>query len=267
MNLFDRDYTQLSDEERTRWSELRQEEIINVNNTSDSTFRRSRFREYPKAVRHFQSTFPNNYLDIVELRNVDCLSSKLNYFRDLLDSENVIEQNILKYVREQRAHFIIGSLLRGHFPFGRHEACLFPEFRLGNSYRVDYLLAGKNSSGWHFVFIELEAPRGRITLADGRLGEVFRKGIEQTEDWVTWLDAHYSSLSEEFERSKKSSIDLPSEFYHYDRTRIHFIIIAGRRNDFSEKTYQLCRKNKPKILIHYDNLLDSASEVIGKSAY
>ena len=78
MNLFDRDYTQLSDEERTRWSELRQEEIINVNNTSDSTFRRSRFREYPKAVRHFQSTFPNNYLDIVELRNVDCLSSKLN---------------------------------------------------------------------------------------------------------------------------------------------------------------------------------------------
>jgi len=35
----------------------------------------SRFHEYPKAARHFTSLFPNNYLDIVELKDEVRLSN------------------------------------------------------------------------------------------------------------------------------------------------------------------------------------------------
>lgn len=64
-----------------------------------------------------------------------------------------------------------------------HEAYLFPEFQLGNLYKADYLLMGKSSVGFEFIFIELESPYGKITLNDGQLGAEFRDGISQLEDW------------------------------------------------------------------------------------
>ena len=39
---------------------------------------------------------------------------------------------------------------------GNHGAYLFPEFQLGSSYKADYLLLGKSSGGFEFIFVELE---------------------------------------------------------------------------------------------------------------
>lgn len=49
-------------------------------------------------------------------------------------------------------------MLKGNYNFGHHDAYIIPEFMLGNSYKVDYLLIGKSSRGYEFVFIELEKP-------------------------------------------------------------------------------------------------------------
>lgn len=264
MNLFERDYNVLLPDEEEQLEHLRNAEVVGT--IGGAAIRRSRFCDYPKAARHFIHLFPNNYLDIVELKEENRLSTQLAAFERLLDADDASERQILNFIKNDRAYFVIGSILKTYYPFGHHEAYLFPEFQLGNSFKVDYLLVGKNSGGWHFVFVELEAPRGKITLTDGTLGEAFRKGIAQTKEWETWLDARYPSIIETFEKAKRSEETLSSEFGQLDRSRIHFVVVAGRRKDFKEKTYRICRK-EPQLLIHYDNLVDASRQLIGESTY
>ncbi|WP_437972747.1 Shedu anti-phage system protein SduA domain-containing protein [Sorangium sp. So ce295] len=268
MKLHDKDYSQLTQEEIAQWEALRKSEI--VGKLGKLTVTESRFHDYPKAVRHFLSLFPNNYLDIVELREESRLRAALESFRKLLDTPDVSERKILNFIRDRRAYFIVASLLKAYFRFGHHEAHLFPEFQLGNSYKADYLLVGQNSSGWHFAFVELEAPHGEITLENGDLGAAFRKGLAQVADWNTWLEARYGSLSESFDRCRRADAALPAEFTQLDKTRVHYVVIAGRRTDFNERTYRVQRrkqKESSELLLHYDNLTDAAEEIIGKPTY
>lgn len=132
------------------------------------------------------------------------------------------------------------------------------------------MLIGKNSGGYEFIFIELEHPYGKIIKKDGALGEVFRKGIEQTKDWKRWLDRNYQSLRENFVKNIKNNDRLPSEFVEYDSTRFHYVVVAGRRDDFNEDTYCIKREHKKEqniTLLHYDNLIDFSKDIIGKSTY
>ncbi|WP_216070286.1 DUF4263 domain-containing protein, partial [Acinetobacter johnsonii] len=57
---------------------------------------------------------------------------------------------------------------------------------------------------------------------------------------------------------------LPNEFCNFDRTRIHYVVVAGKRNDFNDRTYRLVRefRNKNIHFIHYDNLMDACDELI-----
>lgn len=141
-----------------------------------------------------------------------------------------------------------------HYDFGHPDAFIFPEFQLGNSYQVDFLLVGKNSSGYHFIFVELEDPYKQITLKDGELGNAFIKGIRQTRDWKHWLEQDFQSLSTVFTRYKHPQMTLPPEFFKYDSSQIHYIVIAERRENFNEKTYRLSRMSKLQdntALLHY----------------
>lgn len=268
MNLYDRDYTILTPDEEAEFRLLKEQEVVNQNGNLNIT--KSLFRKYPKAARHYISLFPNNYLDIVDLEARERLNDEVARFRQLLDSKDVNESSILRFIREHRTYFIVASLLKKYFHFGHHETYLFPEFQLGNSYKADYLIIGKSSGGWEFVFVELEAPKGKITLSKGDLGEAFRKGEIQSDDWQTWLEARYSSLKETFDKSRRTDAALPDEFSTLDKSRLHFVVIAGRRTDFKDKTYQIqrkTRKEKKLLLLHYDNLIDAATDVIGKPTY
>lgn len=265
---FNRNYCILTEEEERYIRELKEAEVIYK--LVSSEIRKSRFRDYPKAARHYEQLFPNNYLDIVELKNEITLHNIIKQFHALLESPNVNERAILKFIRENQAYFIIGSLLHKYFRFGHHEAHIFPEFQLGNSFAVDYLLAGKNSDGWHFVLVEMEAPLGKITISDGSLGESFRKGIRQTEDWDQWIENYYSSIQETFVKYKHPNKMLPTEFSHLDKSRFNYVVIAGRRSDFSDTTYRKQRKEHKNgflHILHYDNLIDAAFSVIGESTY
>jgi len=136
---------------------------------------------------------------------------------------------------------------------------LFNEFPLSGTYFADYLIIGRSSFGLSLVFIELENIYDNITLGSGHFGETIRKGLNQVTDWKSWLDSNYTNLREKFLRQKGDHKDLPQELTDYDSTRIHFMVVAGRRRDYNQTTYRLRREIEPQRIriIHYDNLLDS----------
>ncbi len=267
IGLYDKDYTkEPSDEDKKIFESIKKSQIIQEGKIP---IRKTSTREYPKSIRHSLSDFPNNYLDSVDLQKKDELEIKINELSEILDSETTTERTILNFIKENRAYFIIASILKQFFNFGHHGAYLFPEFQLGNSSQCDYLILGKSSDGWHFVFIELEAPLNKITLKKGDLGEAFRKGISQTEDWNIWIECHFNSLVESFKKYKYNFHSLPDEFVYLDKSRIHYVVIAGRRRDFKDKTYRIRREYKRNslLILHYDNLLDSARNIIGQITY
>jgi len=263
-----RDYRTLTESEIEEWEKLKQEEV--VGEVGSLKIRRNLFSKYSEAVRRFIHIFPNHYLDIMELAGTELLNRKITEFSELLEKPSVTEREILNHINQESRFFIIGSLLKKYFSFGHHESYIFREFPLGTSYRADYLLAGKNSDGWHFVFVELEAPYGNITLADGGLGQSFRKGMSQIENWDTWLESNFSHLSEVFCKYKKKNELLPNEFCRLDKTRINCVVVAGRRKDFSDETYRIQRKlkrNEQVYLVHYDNIIDAVNMLVGSNTY
>ena len=76
---------------------------------------------------------------------------------------------------------------------GRPRYCL-PKPRLGSEYVPDFLIAGVDSLGIRWVLVELETPRSRVYLKDGRqFDEKARKGISQIGDWRHWLGENLHS--------------------------------------------------------------------------
>lgn len=265
MNLYDRDFTILTDEETVAWEELKQEKAKQMGSSSIG-FYTPVWHKYPAAVRHYTSLFPNNFIDpITIMNNVGHFNEILHDFKLLLSNRATTEQDILRFINRDGGYFIAASLITKGYGFGHHGTYMFPEFPLGSKYVVDYLLIGSNSDGLHLLFVEFEDPYKRITLKDGSFGDGIRKGIEQIEDWKLWLDSNYHHLREYFE-SRISPFDqaLPRELYTYKRYRIHFAVVAGRREHYTEKTYdrRIARSQNNLDIYHYDNLVDQASKLI-----
>jgi len=267
MSIYERDYTVLTSEETELWEYIKREEV--VNNIGGFEIRKNLFREYPKAARHYMSLFPNNYLDIEDLNQEATLRTLIEEYRAVLENPETKERQILNWIRDNKAYFIIASIF-SNYNFGHHEAYIFREFRFGTNHTPDFMLIGKNSGGYEFILVELEAPSGRITMSDGELGEAFRKGISQVEDWDEWLEANFSSFKESIMKYKHPKEQIPLEFFELDKTRFHYVVVAGRRTDFNEKTYRIKRRksdNDKILLLHYDNLYDMATALIGKPSY
>ncbi len=160
--------------------------------------------------------------------------------------------------------------MKPYYHFGHHDTYLFPEFPFGTSYKIDYLLVGRSSGGFQFVFVELESPQDGATLMNGELGAKFRKGLSQITDWEEWVEGNFSTLTEVFRSCRRVGALLPDEFCKFDKTRFHFIVVAGRRNDWKDKTYRTRRKRLQEdavLILHYDNLVDAASQIIGNETY
>lgn len=270
MKLYDTDYNYLPPEDNEAWEQLKDQEII-YHNGKPTMVRKSLYNQYPQSVRHYISLFPNNFLDAIELRaNATSLRVTAAKFSTLINDSNTTERDILNFITTERTYFIIGSILND-FRFGHHALYLFPEFSLATDYKADYLLIGKNSDGHHFVFVEFENPYNNITTQNGDYGTTIRKGVSQVKDWHAWLESNFPSLVTEFKKCLIKATDpLPNEFRDYDSSRIHFVVVAGRREDYNDKTRRLRRQDseQSKIhIIHYDHLIDSVNSTIGKHTY
>lgn len=266
LGLYERDFTELTAEEISEKKKIDAE----GSHVSGAKFGRKNFLfKYPEAVRRYMSLFPNNTMDIAQLKNIEVLQRQCDEFEEVLNNKEITELHIKRFIQDKKYYHIPASIFH-RFSFGHHEAAIFKEFPLGTSYKADYLLAGRSSGGWQFIYAEFENPYKNVVLANGSLGDTVRKGINQIDDWKTYLEGNYSCIKAEFEKYTKC--DLPREFTSFDSSRMHYVVVVGRRTDFQdrENARLLQRRTEQErniIILHYDNLLDDARELIGANTY
>ncbi|KAF2338037.1 Shedu anti-phage system protein SduA domain-containing protein [Flavobacterium ginsenosidimutans] len=270
MSLFEKNYLDLSDDEKIAIEKIREENEPKflIRDFKIMSERMEIYNNYPFVI-NYNSLFPKNHLNTVELnKNKISNIATIQKLTALLNSD-ISERDILNFIRNERAYFIIGSILLNYTIYGHHDRYIFPEIELPPNFQADFLLIGKNSQGYHFLFIELENPSGNITLADGSFGNALRKGLNQIEDWRDWLENNFNGLRKAIEKSNILNKELPKEFYEYDSTRIEFLVIAGRRSDFNEKSNRQKRKFRRNgiTILHYDNLLEEAENLIKNGHY
>ncbi|AND41483.1 Shedu anti-phage system protein SduA domain-containing protein [Cytobacillus oceanisediminis] len=272
MKIYDRDYREITVEEKEQWEKVKKEEVWGKDLAGNILIKVNKWSEYPKAVRHWLSLFPNNFLDPMDLKNnPKRMSDVLHRYLSVLDEEATNERTLLNFIKDHRAYYIVGAIFNS-FTFGHHGAFVFPEFQIGNSFKIDFLLVGESSGGYQFIFVEFEHPHKNIFKKEGHLGDAFRKGLNQIQDWREWVQEYFPSFSETFEKVKGKNQSLPREFLKLDSSRFHYVVVAGRRSDFQlniDKTYRIQREYlERKIhLLHYDNLYDMTKEVIRKGNY
>ena len=265
--LYKRDFRILKEDERIAYEKAKALENKKFEFSYDDLME---FHDtMPLAGYHYDSLFPNNLLCIEEFEHKNLLEAKLDGLQQILDNKEG-EQKILNHINAEEAHFIIGSMLKRGFDIGHHETYVFKEFGLPPNFITDYLIVGKNSGGYEFVFVELESAYGQITTKDGDFGTCIRKGLKQIEDWDEYIDGNFNNLNLLFQNAKRPGANLPDEFYKLDKTRIHYAIISGRRTDFNDKTYRKQRKlrEERKIhLIHYDSLVETTQRLLEDGNY
>lgn len=255
--LYDRDYNFLTDKEEAQYQKAQKFAYKRKEYTIKQLYHYHDLM--PKAAYHYESLFPNNYLSIVDLEDHELLDIIKERFLCMLD-KTPTERAILNFINENHYYQLLGTIFSSSYYFGHHGAYAFKEFELPPNFVADYLLVGKSSGGYQFIFVELESPEGSITNADGTFGTTIRKGLRQIEDWDAWIDSNYSHLKLLFYKHISPRESLPEEFMSLDKSRIHYTIIAGRRTHFKEKTYRQQRKLKLErniTLLHYDNLIDT----------
>jgi len=243
MSIFSRDFFKLSEEEIRLTQQYNRltvfesiEEIINNSMNKENPLELFKLVKKHPFLLNTASIFPNNYLNEFDLAlRENEYKTKLSDFKDLLEKTDITERNILNFIRTNKAHFIIGAIIKNYSIFGHHDRYIFPEFALPPNYQSDFLIVGKNSSGYHFMFVELENPTKNITIGNGSFGQTIRKGIEQITDWKHWNDKNFSTLRNVFDKYKNPTKNIPREFIEYDSSRMHYVVIAGRRTDFNEK--------------------------------
>lgn len=272
--MYNRDYSLLTSNE----VEIREHYYLMLDKESNGTIIKAEkllrldeiLRPHP-AIYYYDSLFPNNYLlcfDITDKK--DIFKKSLVEFKYLISNKDTTERNILNFIKNDEAFFLIGSIVKKYSDWGHHGLYLFPEFQLGTDYKVDYLLVGKNSHGFHFMFIELENVHKNITTKSGGFGETIRKGIHQIELWEIWLEKNYGHLKPIFDKKKNTIKVLPNEFFELDKTRVSFCVVAGRSSSYNEFSNRLRRKYKDDskiIILHYDNIIDCAEKTLREGNY
>lgn len=267
MNLYDdRDYSKSPTE-----SEKEEYELI-LKEEKEGMFigKRNLYFKYPAAIRHYQSLFPNNHVDLIDWKMTGEMNKLTEEFSSIVHNQDSNERDILNFINHKPAHYIIGSLLT-YKDFGHHETYIFPEFSIGaGKYYADYLIIGKNSGGYEFLFVELEAPNKRTTIKNGYEGQATRSGLNQISDWKSEIEANFHLITKEFEKHCIDVGKLPKEFKQYDSTRMHYMVITGLRNDYNDVTYRIRRLkvNGSGIdMYHYDNLIDLSKGLEDKNTF
>ncbi|PRB06025.1 hypothetical protein CQ046_02275 [Chryseobacterium sp. MYb7] len=215
------------------------------------------------------SYFPDNFLSDFDLKNHHIEYNKyLDDLKLIIDNKNSTERDILNFISNNKL-FIATSILKNFTLFGHHDRYIFKEFELPPHHVCDYLIIGKNSHGYHFLLIEFENIYNNITISDGDFGTTIRKGLNQIDDWKIWMDKNFQSFSSNLKRFNNKYKTLPDEFNDYDSTRFIYCVVAGRRENYKEKTYRKVRELSKQniILTHYDKLLEEAKFLIKSGNY
>jgi hypothetical protein len=96
------------------------------------------------------------------------------------------EKPIQEFLEAHRQ--VLASLLGGN------ERYCIPKPRLGKHYVPDFLLCYADSTGAHWIMVELETPRSTVALTSGvELEHHARQGVAQIHQWRRWLDGNLAT--------------------------------------------------------------------------
>ena len=173
--------------------------------------------------------------------------------KDLLDVINSAkkEGDVQKYIKSNQKWFIPISIMKA-YDFGHHFSCVVPEYQLGAEYRLDYLLIGKSSLGYQFVFVEFEDVNVdyRLKTANSETDKV-RKGLNQIRDWKRWIEQHREYfLGGEGIRKIAHNVPLWG---------VRYCLVVGRRNRMDDISNQLrgeLQRDAGVTIMSYDRLVD-----------
>lgn len=253
MKLFERDYETICSKEEedaqkqySKYSQLRFRTV-----DGDQRFTHPNL-ECRKFLWRHNSLFPNNHLEpLWVFKDIDFLSEIDNYRKLIYD--NGEESEIQKHIKEGRRWFIPSSILED-YNFGHHDAYLFPELKLGFEYVVDYALLGKNSDGWHVVFVEFEkADCDFILKNQNSESKEVRAGLTQIRNWELWVHNHREYFLKSSGISDKG-VDIPI-------IRFFYCLVVSRRDKMDERAKllrsQICYKNSSLKIMSFDRLADN----------
>lgn len=177
-------------------------------------------------------------------------------FVDALDSATK-ENDIQKYIKDGEKWFIPASIMED-FDFGHHWAYLVPEQPLGSEYRVDYMIIGKNSIGYHIILMEFEDVNIDYRLHSSNTeSEGVRKGLTQIRDWKRWMDDNRNFF---FRNPGLSEIvnNVPS-------WGIHYCLVVSRRDRIddiaNQMRGQLQHETSGLHIVSYDRLADNIKKL------
>lgn len=266
MKLYQRDYCKEPTE-----NEIKQyKQILREEKIENSIAKKNLYYKYPEAIRHHMTLFPNNHVELYDWKISRKMSEFTDEFVKIIHDRNSNERDILRFINHKPAYYIIGSLLT-YKCFGHHGTFIFPEFSIGNGmYYADYLIVGENSGGYEFVFVELESPNKSTTIRSGYEGQATRSGLNQIFDWKYQIESDFTSITNEFKKFCIRPDELPMEFQNYDSTRMHYMVIAGLRDDYNDTTYRTRRlriKEQGIEMYHYDNLIDFSRTLENKNVF
>lgn len=163
------------------------------------------------------------------------------------------ENDIQRYIKDNQKWFIPASIFKD-FDFGHHEAYLVPEQALGNEYRTDYMLVGRNSVGHHIVLVEFENVNVDYRKSSSNEEtEAVRKGFTQIRDWKRWMEFHRDYFMDSSGLSEIKS-NIPN-------WGIWYYLVVSRRERMDEIANQMrgeLAHEMPGIkIVSYDRLVDN----------
>ena len=256
MNLYQRDYSVFMTKEEEYAQKIYEKyrefhQVPQIKRVTDNPVHSHPNWECRKFIWCYNSYFPNHCLYFGELRRLDLLKEAQIYREVLYKSES--EQQIQKYIKENRKWFIPGSILK-NYNFGHHDAYLFPELKLGAEYVVDYALLGKNSSGYSLVLTEFEKPNTPfMILTSNTESHSVRKGLTQIRDWKRWMEDNRNYFFE--------SMGLKNRGIYIPISRIFYCIVVSRRDYMDKKSRdlrsELCYERNNTDIISFDRLGDN----------
>lgn len=197
------------------------------------------------------SKLPSNFY-VYEMSDYHLLDCK-EEAKELLDIINSSkkESDVQNYIKSNQKWFIPLSIMKA-YDFGHHFSCVVPEYQLGAEYRLDYLLIGKNSLGYQFVFVEFEDVNVeyRLKTTNSETDKV-RKGLNQIRDWKRWIEQNRGYFLSA-DGIKEIANDVPPWGFRY-------CLVVSRRDRMDKMSNQLrgeLQRESGVTIMSYDRLVD-----------
>ncbi|NRT71399.1 Shedu anti-phage system protein SduA domain-containing protein [Clostridium beijerinckii] len=259
MKLYERDYEKPTMKELEAIRE--QDEFRKIGITSpehpDPIYKYD--KEIRSFVQHYRSKFPNNRIWSPELNKQEALE-EAEAFKKVLDRSKT-KRDIQSYIKSNKKWFIPASILK-EYDFGHKKNYLFPEMELGNKYKVDYVICGRNSNGYHLLLIKFEDANTIFMNknGDGESKSV-NSGLGQIKNWKAWMDNNRQEFLNENGFTEKG-ISIPI-------SRIQYCLVVSRRSYMDAD--KLARGRKDMLMyearnlkiINYDRICDCIEQLDG----